>query len=67
VVGLYNIITVEGYRQRGIGTALTTRPLLDARAVGVTTAVLQATDAGARLYRQLGFAAFGEIIEYKPG
>jgi GNAT superfamily N-acetyltransferase len=66
VAGLYNVITVERYRRRGIGTALTTRPLLDARAVGFTTAVLQATAAGARVYQQLGFTAFGEITEYKP-
>jgi GNAT superfamily N-acetyltransferase len=66
VAGLYNVITVESYRRRGIGTALTTRPLLDARAVGFTTAVLQATAAGARVYQQLGFTTFGEITEYKP-
>jgi GNAT superfamily N-acetyltransferase len=66
VAGLYNVITVESYRRRGIGTALTTRPLLEARAVGFTTAVLQATAAGARVYQQLGFTAFGEITEYKP-
>jgi GNAT superfamily N-acetyltransferase len=66
VVGLYNVITAEGYRRRGIGRALTTRPLLDARVAGFTTAVLQATEAGARVYRQLGFTPFGAITEYKP-
>jgi ribosomal protein S18 acetylase RimI-like enzyme len=66
VAGLYNIITLEEYRRRGIGTAMTIRPLLDARDAGQRTAILQATDEGARVYRRLGFAAFGEITEYKP-
>jgi ribosomal protein S18 acetylase RimI-like enzyme len=66
VAGLYNVITTEAYRRRGIGTALTTHVLLHARAAGLTRAVLQATEAGARVYRQLGFTTFGEITEYKP-
>jgi len=67
VAGLYNIITLEPYRRRGIGSALTLRPLHDARAAGLPMAVLQATELGAQVYRRIGFAAFGEITEYKPG
>jgi ribosomal protein S18 acetylase RimI-like enzyme len=66
VAGLYNICTLEAYRRRGIGTALTLQPLLDARASGVHTAVLQAAAAGVGVYARIGFERFGGITEYKP-
>jgi len=66
VVGLYGIATLEAYRRRGIGTALTLRPLLDARAAGQTTGVLQAAPDGVGIYRRVGFETYGEIVEYKP-
>lgn len=67
VVGLYNVITVEGYRRRGFGTAMTLRPLLDGRARGERIAILQASPAGAGVYARVGFTTFGRITEYKPG
>lgn len=66
VVGLYNISTVEPYRRRGFGTAMTLQPLLDARAEGYRTAVLQAAPDGVGVYRCVGFESFGQITEYKP-
>jgi GNAT superfamily N-acetyltransferase len=66
VVGLYNIVTLAAYRRRGIGTALTLQPLLDARAHGHHTAVLQAAAGGVSIYTRIGFAPFGQIMEYKP-
>jgi GNAT superfamily N-acetyltransferase len=66
VVGLYNIFTRADVRNRGYGTAMTRRPLVDARERGVHTAVLQAAPDGVRIYERLGFAPFGPIIEYKP-
>jgi ribosomal protein S18 acetylase RimI-like enzyme len=66
VVGLYNICTLPDFRQRGFGTAMTLQPLLDARTENITTAILQATEAGARVYVRLGFESFGTITEYKP-
>ena len=42
VAGLYNISTVERYRRRGIGTAMTRKLVIDAREAGLRTAVLQA-------------------------
>jgi GNAT superfamily N-acetyltransferase len=67
VAGLYNISTLTEWRGRGFGTALTVRPLLDARAEGYRTAILQAAPAGVSIYRRVGFAPFGDIREYKPG
>ncbi len=66
VVGLYNICTLPDFRQRGFGTAMTLKPLVDAYAENYTTAILQATEAGARVYRRLGFETFGTVTEYKP-
>jgi len=66
IVGLYNICSLPDFRQRGFGTAMTLQPLLDARAENVTTAILQATELGARVYARLGFESFGTITEYKP-
>ena len=66
VAGLYGIATLEAHRRRGYGTAMTLRPLLEARAEGLEIAVLQASAAGAGVYRRVGFEEFGGITEYKP-
>lgn len=66
VAGLYGIATLEAHRRRGYATAMTLRPLLDARAEGLELAVLQASAAGAGVYRRVGFEEFGGITEYKP-
>lgn len=66
VVGLYNICTLPDFRQRGYGTAMTLQPLRDAHAANCHTAILQATEQGARVYKRLGFETFGIITEYKP-
>ena len=67
-VGLYNVSTLASHRRRGFGTALCMHALLDARTEGQTTAILQAQGAlGLGVYTRLGFQAFGEITEHKPG
>jgi GNAT superfamily N-acetyltransferase len=66
VVGLYNISTLAPYRGRGIGSAMTHRPLVDARAAGWRTAILQASEGGLGVYRRLGFTPFGDVTEFKP-
>ena len=65
-VGLYNIATVGAHRRKGIGAAMTLRPLLDARAEGHTLAVLQASADGQGLYARLGFEERGRYTEYQP-
>ena len=66
VVGLYGICTLEAHRRRGIGTAMTTVPLLEARDAGLRTAILQASADGAGIYAGLGFGTYGTVTEYKP-
>ncbi len=66
IVGLYNITTAAAHRKKGIGTAMTVRPLRDARAGGFSTAVLQASEDGLPIYTRLGFEVTGSFSEYQP-
>ena len=65
VAGLYNISTLEVHRHKGIGSALTFRPLLDARAKGFKVGILQAAADGLGVYTRLGFQATGHFTEYR--
>ncbi|MGC0364748.1 ribosomal protein S18 acetylase RimI-like enzyme [Rhodococcus sp. 27YEA15] len=65
VAGLYGVVTLEGSRRRGFGVAVTLAALdLARRHDGVETAVLQASQDGAPLYRRLGFEEVGAYTEY---
>jgi GNAT superfamily N-acetyltransferase len=66
VAGLFGISTLAPHRRRGYGSAMTARPLLDARDEGLEDGVLQASAYGAGVYSRIGFERFGEITEYKP-
>lgn len=54
-VGLYMIATLPEFRGKGIGTYLTTKPLIDALNNGFTTGILQASKMGESVYRKIGF------------
>jgi len=64
VAGLLGIGTMPDVRGRGIGTAITLQPCIDARARGYNTAVLFATEDGFPLYQKLGFREVGSISRY---
>lgn len=55
VAGLYVVGTTPEARGRGIGTAITLKPLLDARAQGHHYGVLFASPEGYPMYRRMGF------------
>ena len=66
VGGIYNLSTGIDHRRRGIGGALIDCACRRAATLGLETVVLQASAAGASLYRSLGFREFGLIRELKP-
>jgi ribosomal protein S18 acetylase RimI-like enzyme len=64
--GIYNVVTVEHARRRGLGTALTVLLAQDAIARGCRTVSLQSTPMAERVYAAVGFRDLGQILEYAP-
>jgi GNAT superfamily N-acetyltransferase len=60
VAGVYAVTTVDGYRRRGIGAAMTAAALRAGRARGRRTGTLQASSMGQRVYRRMGFEVVAE-------
>jgi N-acetylglutamate synthase len=54
-VGVFNIATPPAHRRQGFAAAITARVVADALAAGATWVWLQSSEAGYRLYEQLGF------------
>jgi GNAT superfamily N-acetyltransferase len=55
VAGVYAVATVTAARGKGIGGAITLKPLLEARDMGYHHAVLFATEMGIHAYERIGF------------
>jgi GNAT superfamily N-acetyltransferase len=64
VAGIYNVTCIPEARGQGIGAALTLAPLLYAREIEYHIGILQASELGYRVYRQLGFQDFGQLSVY---
>ena len=62
VASVYGVGTLPEARGKGIGAAITLKPLLDARAQGYRYGVLFATEMGVPVYRRLGFREVGCTI-----
>lgn len=62
-VGLYSITTRADFRGQGIGTTLVRFALNQAKTDGFKQVVLQATEAGQSIYRDLGFKAVTTYYE----
>lgn len=62
--GVYAVETLPRWRRRGFARALMEHLLADGRRQGATTASLQSTRMGQRLYESLGFAAVGRYEEW---
>jgi GNAT superfamily N-acetyltransferase len=59
------VTTIPSYRRRGLGTAMTCRALLSAREEGAVNGFLDATPAGASIYRRLGFEDLGPVVYFE--
>lgn len=54
-IGIYNVATLDAYRRKGLGSALTVHALREGQAAGGRLAVLLASKLGANVYRAIGF------------
>jgi GNAT superfamily N-acetyltransferase len=64
VAGLYYIATLPEARNRGIGSAMTEKPLTVAREMGYRLGTLQASKMGEPVYRRMGFEEYCRVSSY---
>lgn len=64
VAGIYFVSTLEDYRNRGIGSAMTATTMLMAKSQSYRIAILQATEIGERVYNKLGFERLSTFGNY---
>jgi len=64
VAGIYDVATLTEARGRGLGTALTLAPLLDARQAGYRIGVLQSSEMGFGVYKRMGFRHLCQIENF---
>ena len=62
--GIYDVATLPSARRRGIGSAATRVPLLEARGEGYRVGVLQASSMGLPVYERLGFRIVCQVEHF---
>lgn len=62
VAGIYFVATLEGFRRRGYGEALTWRAALDGQKEGCIFSSLQASEMGLPIYEKMGYR---KIVDYE--
>ena len=65
VASIWHVGTAPGARRRGVGTAMTLAPLLDARDLCLRAGVLGSSESGLSIYEKLGFQTSGRIVQYR--
>lgn len=58
VAGIYCVATLHNYRSKGIGTAVTLAPLMDAKQKGYEIAMLESSPKGVNVYKRIGFKEY---------
>jgi ribosomal protein S18 acetylase RimI-like enzyme len=64
--GIFNVVTRERARRRGLGSAVVAGLLADAADRGCRTSTLQSTEMARRVYVAQGFRDLGRILELSP-
>jgi GNAT superfamily N-acetyltransferase len=64
VAGIYNVTVLPEARYQGIGSAITSAPLLEAHKLGYRIGILQASKRSYNVYRRLGFQDMGNLSLY---
>ena len=64
VAGIYCVATLPEARGKGIGAALTLRPLQDAHEMGYRIGILQSSEMGFNVYKRLGFRHLCQIENF---
>jgi hypothetical protein len=64
LAGIYCVSTIPEERRKGLGAHATAEPLRLAARLGYRVGILQSSEAGHGVYRNLGFADFGGIPLY---
>jgi GNAT superfamily N-acetyltransferase len=64
VAGIYNVTTFEEARGKGIGTAITLAPLIEAKKLGYEIAILQSSENALNMYKLMGFKEYCQIEWY---
>ena len=62
--GIYSVATLPEARGKGIGAAMTLRPLQEARDMGYRIGVLQSSEMGYTVYKKLGFRHLCQIENF---
>ena len=62
--GIYCVATLPNARGKGIGAAITLKPLLEAREMGYRIGVLQSSEMGFNVYKKLGFRHLCQIEHF---
>jgi ribosomal protein S18 acetylase RimI-like enzyme len=62
--GIYCVSTLPEARGRGVGAAITLKPLQEAREMGYRVGVLQSSEMGFNVYKKLGFRHLCQIENF---
>lgn len=68
VAGIWNVATLPDYRGKGIGTAITLAPMIDAKKKGYEISTLESSPLGINVYQRIGFEEYCKTYRciYQP-